>query len=87
MRSKRELQELKEELERLTCFIADFGTQKDFENEDTTFSSNVTDALSWVLEEIATEHFQSDAYLNLTKLHTIAKHIEQRTGNKLKDYA
>jgi len=87
MRSEKELQELKQELETLTGFIVDFGTQQEFDNEDVRFSSDVTDALSWILEEIRTEDFRSDAYLNITKLHTIANKIEQRTGNKLGDYA
>jgi hypothetical protein len=39
-----------------------------------------------VLGEIATEHFLSDASLDIGQLKTIAHHIEERTGTKLADY-
>ena len=86
MRNEKEIQELKQELETLTGFIADFGTQEEFVNEDVGFSNDVTDAICWVLGETSTEDFRSDAYLNMANLKTIAKKIEERTGNKLEDY-
>lgn len=82
MRNKNEIQELKQELEMLTGFIADYGTNQEFTDDCVRFSNDVQDALSWVIEEIKTEHFRSDSYLHLDKLHAIANKIEKRTGKK-----
>ena len=82
MRNKNEIQELQQELEILTCFIYEYGTEQEFKDECNIYSSNVIDALVWVMEEEETERFRSDNYLNLAKLHAIAKKIEQRTGKK-----
>jgi|GEM_PF-1463505 len=86
MRSEEEVKELEEEISKLTGFIGDFGTEKEFESEDFKFSCNVSDALSWVLEEIATDHFRSDAYLNINNLKKVVKNIEKRSGKRLEDY-
>ncbi len=43
---------------------------------------DIIDTLMWVLEEITTEHFESDAYLDLFKFRAIAENIEHRTGKK-----
>ncbi len=86
MRSKQELQQLKQELDRLTGFIADFGTQEEFESDGVTFGNDLSDAIAWVLGEISTEDLRSDAYLNMAGLEVIARKIEQRTGKKLEDY-
>jgi len=82
MRNKNEIQELKQELEMLTGFIADYSTAQEFKDECNIYSSNVIDALIWVMEEEETERFRSDNYLHLVKLHAIAKKIEQRIGKK-----
>jgi len=82
MRTENEIQELKQELETLTGFIADTGTEQEFGDKSVSYSSDVTDALNWVLEEIGTEDFRSDSYLDLAKLHAIASKIEKRTGKK-----
>lgn len=86
MRSEQELQQLKQELDKLTGFIADFGTQEEFEADGVTFSNDVSDAIAWALKETSTEHFRSDLYLNMDNLQTIAKRIEQRTKRRLEDY-
>ncbi len=87
MRSEKELKELKEELEKLTGFIADNDIyQEEHEDKDTVFSNDVTNTISWVLEEIQTESFRSDSYLNIANLKKIAKKIEQKTNKKLEDY-
>jgi len=82
MRTENEIQELKQELETLTGFIADSGTEQEFADKCVSYSSDVADALDWVLEEIGTQEFRSDGYLDLTKLHAFAIKIEQRTGKK-----
>jgi len=86
MRNEKEVQELKEKLEKLTGFIADFGLSKELDKADMTFANDVCDALGWVLGEISTENFESDSYLNLVNLQQVAKEIEKRTGKKLQDY-
>lgn len=86
MRNQQEVREVEQELSKLTSFIGELGTEEEFHNKDVQFSCNITDALSWVLEEISSEHFKSDAYVNLMCLREIANTIEKRTGNKLQDY-
>ena len=84
MRSEKEVRKLKEELERITGFIGEFGTDKEF--EAVTYACDVSDALSWVLGEITTEQFLSDSYLNMEKLKRIIREIEKRTGKKLEEW-
>ncbi|MEE9599835.1 MAG: hypothetical protein V3V66_05175 [Anaerolineales bacterium] len=86
MKAEHEIITLKEQLERLTGFIADNGTDKEFENESVKYSNDVCDALYWVLGEITTEDFQSGAYLDIPNLEVIAKNIEERSGKKKADY-
>ncbi|HUX56662.1 MAG TPA: hypothetical protein VMV77_06790 [Bacteroidales bacterium] len=76
------IQELKQELEMLTGFIADYGTEQEFTDKCVIYSCNIIDALDWIQEKIGTEKFRSDDYLDLIKLHAIASKIEQRTGKK-----
>ena len=80
MRNQQEVRELKEKLEKLTGFIGEFGTLKEFYNKDVQFSCNASDALSWILGEITIEQFISDASVNFTHLKEIALMIERRTG-------
>jgi hypothetical protein len=87
MRTENEIQELKQELEILTGFLVDSGTEQEFEDKCVCYSNDVADALDWVLEEIGTENFRSDSYLELAKLHAIASKIEQRTGKKKENSA
>ena len=84
MRSEEEVRKLKEELERITSFISEFGTDEEFEGIE--FACDVIDALSWVLGEITTEQFLSDSYLNMEKLKRIIREIEKRTGKKLEEW-
>ncbi len=81
MRTENEIQQLKEELETLTGFIAENGTDEEMTNSN--YYCNIIDALEWILEEIETEHFQSDAFLDLFKLRSIVTNIEHRTGKKM----
>jgi len=86
MRNSEEIIQLKEELSKLTAFISDFGLEEEFHDTNVQFSCDITDTLSWVLEEISSEDFRSDNYVNLQHLKEIASTIEKRTGNKLQDY-
>jgi len=86
MRTIQELKAVEQELSKLTGFIAGLGNKKEFNNKDFDFACNVQDTIMWVLMEIETEHFRSDAYLDVAKLRKIAKNIELRTGKKLDDY-
>ena len=84
MRSEEEVRKLKEELEKITGFISEFGTDEELEN--IVFACDVVDALSWVLGEITTEQFLSDSYLNMEKLKRITREIEKRTGKKFEEW-
>jgi hypothetical protein len=86
MRSEQEIKELAEELSRLTGFIVEFGTEKEFQSDDFKFCCNVSDTLYWVSGEIPTENFRSDSYLNLVELKKVVRGIEARTGKKLQEY-
>lgn len=83
MRNQQEIRELMEKLSNLTGFIGEFGTLKELYNLDVQFSCNASDVFSWVLGEITSERFISDAYVNFTHLEEIALMIERRTGKKL----
>jgi hypothetical protein len=86
MRSEQEIKELVKELSRLTGFIGEFGTEEEFQSDDLKFCNNAFDTLYWILGEISTERFRSDAYLNLAELKEVAREIETRTGRKLEEY-
>ncbi len=40
-------------------------------------------ALDWILEEIPSEDFKSDAYLNIERLERITRAVQMRTGEVL----
>jgi len=80
-----ELRKIKDELERITGFIAEYGTKKDL-CEEWEYACNVCDVLSWILGGISTEDFLSEDYLNINKLREIVKQIESRTGQKFENY-
>jgi len=86
MRGEGEIRELMEELSKLTGFIAELGETEEFQPEAVTFSSNASDALCWVLEELGDEELRSEDYLNILELTKIACKIEERTGKRLEDY-
>jgi hypothetical protein len=86
MRGEREIAELKDKLEKMTGFIADYGSEEEFNNKDVSYACDVIDALDWVLGLISTEHFLSDSYLNLAGLQKLVKEVEKRAGKKLQMY-
>ncbi|TKJ35809.1 MAG: hypothetical protein CEE38_14490 [Planctomycetes bacterium B3_Pla] len=85
MRSEQEVRELMEKLSKLSSFVGEFGTLKELYNKDVQFACNASDVLDWVLGEITSESFISDAYVNLTHLEEIALMVERRTGKKSED--
>ena len=72
------IKELKEELDKITGFIGEYGIAQE-RDTDYTYACNISDGLSWVLGEISTKRFRSDAYLDLAKLKRMVTEIEQRT--------
>ncbi len=88
MRSEQEIIELKEEMEELTSFIEEVGSDLEakLSRKDLDFNHDISDALSWVLDEIPTDHFKSVNYMNMPGLREVAKKIEERTGKNLKNY-
>ncbi len=81
-----EIRNFKNHLEKLTGFIADYGSDEEFYDDTLEYANNICDALSWALGEISTEHFQSDAYLNMIRLEAIAKNVEERSGKNYLGY-
>ena len=86
MRSEEEVRRLRDELLQLTGYVSDYGTRESHIAESMVFSNDATDVLTWVLEEVSTERFQSDAYLNLPQMRRFAAEIKARTGKRLEDY-
>jgi hypothetical protein len=86
MRSEEEIRKLRGYLVRITHFISEFGNYGEYGSASWAYAWNVSDGLQWVLEEIDTAHFRSDAYLNLESLKQLARNIEERTGKRLEDY-
>ncbi len=86
MRSETEIRELKGKIDKLTGFIAELALQGEYKKADMTYADDTSDALSWVLGEISTGHFEGESYLGLANLQQVAKGIEKRTGRKLQDY-
>ena len=86
MKNEKELQELRGELSKIVGYIADYGDQQEFNNDSIVFANDVCDSISWVLEEIPTEHFKTSDYLNIDFLNKILKKIEKRTGKLFEDY-
>lgn len=89
MRSETETRELKEKIDKLTGFIADFGSQSEYKKAEyyTTYANSTCDFLSWLLGEISTETFEGETFLGLANLQQVAEGIEKRTGKKLQDYS
>ncbi len=83
MRSEQEIRDLKEELEKLTGFISENTAPGKLCREDEVYACNVCDALGWVLEDILTDNFKTDAYLKLNKLKHSVRVLERMTGKKL----
>ncbi len=86
MRSEQEIIALKEELERLTGFISEHGSPEPFGTRDHQFGCDVCDAGAWVLGEISTDQFRSNAHINIERLYEQVRAIETTTGEKLANY-
>lgn len=86
MRSERELKEVEAKLNKLTGFIAEFGQNDEVATRSLGFAYDVNNTIKWVLGEITTEQFTSDAYLDVAMLRAIVANIELRTGQILEDY-
>jgi hypothetical protein len=86
VRNLQEVRELKELLERITGFIADYGGEQYLDDPAFKYACDVADALAWVLGEIDTGKFTGPDYLNLDKLMTIVKEIEEKRGAKFGEY-
>ncbi|NQT72279.1 MAG: hypothetical protein HQ553_05850 [Chloroflexi bacterium] len=79
MRTEKEIEELRNELSRMIDYVADFGSEKDIENEDVDFAHDVLDVIDWVLGEIETEDFKVEPYLNMAGLEEIVSSIGDKT--------
>ena len=86
MRSPQEVRELKELLERITGFIADYGGEQYLDDPNFKYACDVADTLAWVLGEIDTYKFTSPNYLNLDRLMAMVKEIEKKRGVKFSEY-
>ena len=90
MRTREELQTLRDELGKMTGFIADYATKKEYHEEKFRkifgFACAVADTIDWVLGETETDWFMSDAYLDIDELKGMVRTIEKRTGKKLEEY-
>lgn len=80
MRSEQELKEVGAKLAKLTEFISEFGKRDEYETKSFDYACNVQDTILWVLEEITTEQFTSDGFLDVAVLSSNATNIEIRTG-------
>ena len=85
-RNLHEVKELKELLEHITGFIADYGGEQYLDDPAFRYACDVADALAWVLGEIDTGKFTGPDYLNLDKLIAIVKKIEEERGVKFSEY-
>ena len=86
MQSEQEIRQLKEELEKLTGFIGENGSDEQVTNRDQVFACVVCDALAWVRGEISTDLFRSATHLDLDRLRETVARLEKTTGKKLADY-
>jgi len=86
MRDEEEVRRLRDDLLQLTGYISEYGTRENHAKESLVFSNDACDVLTWILEEIPTEGFESDGYLNLPELRRLAERIEASTGKRLEDY-
>jgi len=73
MRSEEEIREMINELENAVNVDNIEEYDRVAKNGDFKYLCNILDALSWVLEEISTDDFKSDAYINLDKIKNKAK--------------
>lgn len=85
MRKEEEIEQLRNELEKILDFIAEFGDEKDF--EEVSYIDKVIDTLDWVLERITTLDILDQTHINMDRIKEIVKNIERRTGKKLEEYS
>jgi len=82
VRCEEEVRKLKNELEEIVSFIGEYGDFKDLKDPNWIYACTVVDTLSWVLGEIDTEKFLSNAYLNMSKLRKIMNEIILKKGKR-----
>lgn len=85
MKSEKEIRETLMKIDQIMWFIAESGSSEELEHERVGYASNVSDTCDWILDEISTERFLSENYVDTPFLEKMAKDIEDRTGEKLKD--
>jgi len=85
LRKEEEIEQLRNELEKILDFIAEFGDEKDF--EEVSYIDKVIDTLDWVLERITTLDILDQTHINMDRIKEIVKNIERRTGKKLEEYS
>lgn len=85
MRGEKGIRELRDELVRIVNFIEDHGTEEESENAELDFATDVVDTLQWVLADLSNKEFRDHPYLNMPKLEEIAREIEERTGEALRE--
>ncbi len=86
MRSEKEVRELLRIIEPIISFISEHGRNEDLDDDNWRYACDVVDTLYWVLGEIDTERFLSDAYLNLEKLRKTVARIESETGKSFNNF-
>ncbi len=86
MLSKKEIEELKDELQRYSGFIEDHGSDEEFNDDDVVYLNHVLDCIDWCIGEISTEDFTSESYLNIGRLKSIVRAIESRTNKRVEGY-
>jgi len=75
---REEMHQLKLRLEEITSTLSEFGTDEDFQSPEFIFACDVISALSWVLGEVTTGRFCSDAYLDIEALERRVKKLGHR---------
>jgi len=86
MRTEKEIRDLKAKLNKLSGYIVDVGKFDPTALKDLIFINDLSDAFSWVLEEILDKHFSTAGFIDLDGLERIAQGIEKRTGIPFASY-
>ncbi len=89
MKSEKEIRETLRKISQIGSFIDEYGYQNHEEggHERVEYTHTICDVLSWILDDrISNDDFLSEEYVDMPLLEKIAKKIEARTGEKLKDY-
>ena len=80
MRSEKEIKELRDRLDVLT----EIGSEIEINDKDFTFCCDTSDVIGWVLDEISTDDFLSDRYLNIEDLEERIRDIRKEIEKKQK---